>query len=44
VTKEGWPRIPRQQANKKLVKTLNDSGSSDQPFERELFGTTQILI
>jgi hypothetical protein len=40
VTKEGWPRIPRWQADKKSIKTLRNSGSSDQPLERELFGTT----
>jgi len=43
VTKEGWPQIPRWQANKKSVKTLKNSGSNDQPLERELFGTTSNL-
>ncbi len=41
--KEGWLPIPRQQANEKLIKTLNNGGNSDQQLERELFGTTPNL-
>jgi hypothetical protein len=37
VTKEGWPRILRQQVDRKSIKTLNDGGSSDQLFKRILF-------
>ncbi len=37
---EGWLRIPRWQANEKSIKTLSNNGSSDQPLEKELFGTT----
>jgi hypothetical protein len=40
VTKEGWPRIPRWQVDGKLVRTLNNGGSNDQPLVRELFQTT----
>ncbi len=43
MTKEGWPRIPRWQANGKLVKIQSDNGSNDQPLERELFGITPNL-
>ncbi len=30
VTKKRWPQIQKQQADKKLVRTLSDHGSSDQ--------------
>jgi hypothetical protein len=39
VTKERWPQILKQQANRKSVTILNDSGSNDLPLRRELFGT-----
>ncbi len=37
---EGWPRILRWQANGKSMRTLSDSGNSEWPLERKLFGTT----
>ncbi len=37
VTKEGWPQIPRQQADKKSIRTLNDDGSSDQLQKKKPF-------
>ncbi len=43
VIKEGWPYIPRWQANEKSVRTLNNDRSKDQPLDRELFGTTPSL-
>jgi hypothetical protein len=43
VTREGWLRIPRQQVDEKLMRTLSNSGSSDRLLERKLFGTTPSL-
>jgi hypothetical protein len=43
VTKEGWPQIPRQQADKKSIRTLNDDGSSDQLQKKKPFWTTSNL-
>jgi hypothetical protein len=34
VTKEGWSQIPKWQANKKLIRTLSDDGSFDQPLKK----------
>ncbi len=40
MTKEGWLQILKQQANRKSMTILNDSGNNDQPLGKELFGTT----
>jgi hypothetical protein len=43
VIEEGWPHIPRWQVDEKLVRTLNNDGSRDQPLDKELFGITLSL-
>jgi hypothetical protein len=43
VIEEGWLRIPRPQANEKLVRTLSDDGNSDQLREIKLLQTTSSL-